>query len=92
MARLAEDHARAAMLAERLRGIGGIDLLGQHTNMVFIDVPAERLQALDAHLRTAGIRASIGYLPTLRLVTHLGIDDDGIERTAAAFARFFARD
>ena len=78
--------------AERLRGIGGIDLLGQHTNMVFIDVPAERLQALDAHLRTAGIRASIGYLPTLRLVTHLDIDDDGIERTAAAFARFFARD
>ena len=57
--------------------------------MVFIDVPADRLRALDAHLRDAGIRISIGYLPTLRLVTHLDIDDDGIERTVEAFAAFF---
>jgi threonine aldolase len=58
--------------------------------MVFIDVPVERLRALDAHLRDAGIRISIGYLPTLRLVTPLDVDDAGIERTADAFARFFA--
>ncbi|MFS8138429.1 MAG: low-specificity L-threonine aldolase [Thermomonas sp.] len=90
VARLAEDHQRAETLASRLRGIPGIDLLGQHTNMVFIDVPADRLRALDAHLRDAGIRISIGYLPTLRLVTHLDVDDDGIERTALAFSRFFA--
>ena len=89
VARLAEDHARAARLAKRLREIAGIDLLGQHTNMVFIDVPADRLRALDAHLRDAGIRISIGYLPTLRLVTHLDIDDAGIDRTVAAFATFF---
>ncbi len=91
VARLAEDHARAARLAERLRAIDGITLLGQHTNMVFIDVPAEHLRALDAHLRAAGVRISIGYLPTLRLVTHLDVDDAGIARTADAFARFFAR-
>ena len=89
VARLQQDHDRAACLAEGLRGITGIDLLGQHTNMVFIDVPADRLRALDAHLRAAGIRISIGYLPTLRLVTHLDIDDDGIERTVEAFAAFF---
>ena len=87
--RLADDHARAARLAERLGAIDGITLLGQHTNMVFIDVPAERLRALDAHLCAAGIRISIGYLPTLRLVTHLDVGDDGIDRTIAAFARFF---
>jgi len=88
--RLADDHARAARLAGGLAAIDGIDLLGQHTNMVFIDVPADRLRALDAHLREAGIRISIGYLPTLRLVTHLDVDDEGIDRTVAAFARFFA--
>ncbi len=87
--RLADDHARAARLASALGAINGITLLGQHTNMVFIDVPAERLRALDAHLREAGIRISIGYLPTLRLVTHLDVDDDDIGRTAEAFARFF---
>lgn len=88
--RLADDHARAARLAERLRAIDGLTVLGQHTNMVFIDVPVARLRDLDAHLRAAGIRISIGYLPTLRLVTHLDVDDAGIARTADAFARFFA--
>ena len=88
--RLADDHARAARLAERLRAIDGLTVLGQHTNMVFIDVPVARLRDLDAHLRAAGIRTSIGYLPTLRLVTHLDVDDAGIARTADAFARFFA--
>ena len=88
--RLADDHARAARLAERLRAIDGLTVLGQHTNMVFIDVSVARLRDLDAHLRAAGIRISIGYLPTLRLVTHLDVDDAGIARTADAFARFFA--
>ena len=88
--RLAQDHARAALLAGRLRDVSSVELLGQHTNMVFINVPAGRLPALDAHLREAGIRISIGYLPTVRLVTHLDVDDAGIERTAAAFATFFA--
>jgi len=89
--RLAEDHARAVRLADGLRDIPGVDLLGQHTNMVFVDVPAERLRELDVHLQAAHIRISIGYLPTLRLVTHLDIDDDGVQRTLEAFARFFAR-
>lgn len=90
VARLADDHARAARLAQQLDGLDGVTLLGQHTNMVFIDVPAERLADLDIHLRAAGIRISIGYLPTLRLVTHLDVDDDGVTRTAAAFRNFFA--
>ncbi|MEO6226614.1 MAG: low-specificity L-threonine aldolase [Thermomonas sp.] len=91
VARLAEDHQRAATLAGRLRDIPGVDLLGQHTNMVFINVPAERLRALDTHLCEANIRISIGYLPTLRLVTHLDVDDDGIQRTVEAFSTFFGR-
>jgi threonine aldolase len=91
VARLADDHARAARLAEGLREVAGVELLGQYTNMVFVSVPAERLHDLDVHLQAAHIRISIGYLPTLRLVTHLDIDDDGVQRTLEAFARFFAR-
>ncbi|HEY8586208.1 MAG TPA: low-specificity L-threonine aldolase [Rhodanobacter sp.] len=89
VARLADDHHRAEYLAGRLREVAGVKLLGQYTNMVFVDVPHERLRELDVHLREAGIRISVGYLPTLRLVTHLDIDDGDIERTAAAFAEFF---
>jgi threonine aldolase len=90
VARLAEDHARAARLAAGLRGIASLEVTGQHTNMLFVRVPLARLAALDAHLRGAGIRISIGTLPTLRLVTHLDVDDAGIDRTVDAFARFFA--
>jgi len=89
--RLADDHARAATLAAGLGDLPGVKLLGQFTNMVFIDVPGDRLRELDVHLRGAGVRISIGYLPTLRLVTHLDVDDEGIARTVAAFHSFFAR-
>jgi threonine aldolase len=89
VARLADDHARAKHLAAGLRGIGSLHVLGQHTNMVFVDVPADRLRELDAHLKAAQIRISIGYLPTLRLVTHLDIDDEGVERVVQAFRGFF---
>jgi threonine aldolase len=91
VARLADDHARAAILAAGLGDIPGVKLLGHFTNMVFVDVPADRLRELDVHLREAGVRISIGYLPTLRLVTHLDIDDEGIARTVDAFRRFFVR-
>ncbi len=90
VARLADDHARALALAEGLGEIPGIKLLGRFTNMVFIDVPADRLRDLDVHLRESGIRISIGYLPTLRLVTHLDVNDEGVARTVAAFRAFFA--
>lgn len=88
--RLAEDHAHAARLAEGLAGLPGVTVLGQHTNMVFVDVPAGRLRELDMHLRAASIRISIGYLPTLRLVTHLDVDGEGVARTLRAFEAFFS--
>lgn len=91
VARLADDHRRAAHLAGCLREIGGLNLLGQYTNMVFVEVPVERLPALDEHLRAQGIRISVGYMPTLRLVTHLDVDDADIERVVQAFRGFFAR-
>src|SRR3546814_6915999 len=57
--------------------------------MVFIEVPDEQLTAFKAHLEHARIRMSIGYLPHMRMVTHLDIDDAAIARTIAAFTGFF---
>ena len=89
VARLAEDHARAARLADGLRELPELVVTGQHTNMVFIEVPVARLPDFKAHMQAAGVRMSIGYLPSIRLVTHLDIDDAGIERVLAAFRAFF---
>ncbi|HZX80649.1 MAG TPA: beta-eliminating lyase-related protein, partial [Lysobacter sp.] len=86
VARLADDHRRADMLARELAAMG---LPAQaHTNMVFVDTPVERQAALKAHLAAHGIVISTGYLPTIRLVMHLDVDDDGIARTIEAFRAF----
>ena len=90
IARLAEDHARAARLADALRDFPGIEVTGQHTNMVFIDVPPAQLQALKAHMDAARVRLSIGYTPNIRMVLHLDVDDTGVQRTATALWAFFA--
>jgi threonine aldolase len=88
VARLADDHARAAALAQGLRGMPGIDVVGQHTNMVFLDVPAERTATLRQQLEASGVRIAAGYGTRVRLVTHLDIDDDAVARTIDAFANF----
>jgi len=89
IARLADDHRRAARLAEGLRGVPGIGVEGPHTSMVFVTVPGEKLAALTQHLAEAGVRIG-SRSPTIRLVTHLDIDDAGIERALAAFRAYFA--
>ncbi|MEO8742280.1 MAG: low-specificity L-threonine aldolase [Lysobacteraceae bacterium] len=88
--RLADDHARAERLAEALHDAPGISLVGQHTNMVFIDVPVDRLSAFKMHMDAAQVRLSIGYLPSIRMVTHIDIDDAGVERAIAALNAFGA--
>jgi threonine aldolase len=86
--RLADDHQRARRLADSLREIPALVIDGAHTNMVFVTLPAERVKAFGAHLQARGIRAALGG-PVLRLVTHLDVDDAGLERTLSAFREFF---
>jgi threonine aldolase len=86
--RLADDHRRAADLAAGLRDVPGITVAAQHTNMVFIDVPAPQLPELKQRMDAAYIRLSIGYTPRVRLVTHLDVDDADVARTIEAFHAF----
>ena len=88
--RMAEDRARAARLADALRDLPELVVCGQHTSMVFIDVPPERRAAFKAHMDAARVRMAIGYLPHIRMVMHLDVDDADIERTIDAFRSFFA--
>jgi len=88
--RLADDHRRAQALAQGLQGLSGLKVVAQHTNMVFIDVPQERLAALKQAMDAAAIRLSIGYTPRIRLVTHMDVDDDDVRRTIDALRQFAA--
>ncbi len=87
--RLADDHANAARLAEGLRGIDGLAVRGPFTNMVFVDLPAARVDGFARSLRDAGIVASVG--PTTRFVTHLDVDRAGIERLIDVVQGHFMR-
>jgi threonine aldolase len=88
--RLAEDHARARRLADglaQLPGVG-IDPATVDTNIVIAEVadPA----GFVARLREDGVIAGPGGAGTVRFVTHLDIDDQGIERALLAAARALA--
>jgi threonine aldolase len=83
--RLAEDHRNAERLASGLRGM---DLpVESHTNMVFVRIPAPKLDGLRDHLKTEGILVLPGT--RMRLATHLDVNAEAIDRAVAAFARYF---
>ena len=85
---LADDHRRAQQLADALREIPALQVDGPYTNMVFLTLPSERVQALEQHMRSAGIQLALRG-PVLRMVLHRDIDDAGLARTIAAFREFF---
>src|SRR5260221_7669007 len=83
--RLAKDHANAARLAE---GLKALDLpVEQHTNMVFATVPAAQAATLAEHLKQRNVLVLPGA--RMRLVTHLDVDEAGIDRALGAFGEFF---
>ena len=91
VARLADDHARAERLSEALRGLPGLDVVTQQTNMVFVEVPVARHDELRAQMEAARIRLSFGYTPAIRLVTHMDVDDAGLQRAIDALRAFAAQ-
>lgn len=79
--RLAEDHTRAARLAELLM-TAGFEVGKPQTNMVYLGV-ADAPAARDA-LAERGVAVVAVGPTTLRLVTHLDVDDAGIDVAAQA--------
>ncbi|MCB1968821.1 MAG: low-specificity L-threonine aldolase [Geminicoccaceae bacterium] len=90
IARLAEDHRRARLLADRLQGIGGlkVPLALVQTNMVFLDIEPADAEPLHRALFRNGILASI-RAPRSRLVVHLDIGDADIGKVADSIIAYF---
>ena len=88
--RLAEDHANARLLAERLAEVPGVDvdLEATQTNIVVFDVaatgrtPVELAAAADEH----GVRVVPFGNTLLRAVTHLDVTRADVERAAGVLA------
>lgn len=86
--RLGEDHARAKRLASLARDIDGIQVNEPETNILMFDILAPYLSAADvvARLRQHGVLMVEFTERRVRAVTHLDIDDEGIDRAADALA------
>jgi threonine aldolase len=88
VARLAEDHANARLLADGLARIAGVRVVAPDTNIVFAEVAKGSTEALLAHLQRRGVLAT--GLIGLRFVTHLDVDAAGMHRTVAAVSEFMS--
>ncbi|MDQ2070232.1 low-specificity L-threonine aldolase [Natronospira sp. AB-CW4] len=86
--RLADDHRRAAWLADELEATGKLAVDRSGSNILMVRPSGMAGEALAARLQDQGVRVNPG--PTLRLVTHLDIDDAAIEQTVAAFGKSLA--
>ena len=78
VARLAEDHAHARRLAEGLQGLPGVSALPPQTNIVFVDLAADRAPGAVDRLRARGVLATGLY--KLRLVSHLDVTREDVDR------------
>jgi threonine aldolase len=83
--RLGDDHERARRLAEAVASRwpeAGLDPSSVQTNVVVFRHPDAR--ALLAHLRTEGVLAGTISPGVVRLMTHVDVDDAGVERAVRA--------
>ena len=81
VARLADDHAHARRLAAGLQDLPGVSVEVPQTNIVFVDLEPARAEGVVQRLAAAGLLCTGLY--RLRLVTHLDVSADDIERAIA---------
>jgi threonine aldolase len=93
--RLAEDHARAKRLAEGLAAISPTlsDPAAVETNILFVDFAASGIGAAEWAKRLAahGVTCRPSSATRMRWVTHLDIDDAGVETALAAVAALWPK-
>ncbi|MDG4765197.1 GntG family PLP-dependent aldolase [Solwaraspora sp. WMMD406] len=84
LGRLADDHVRAARLAQALAPYGVVDPARVRTNIVRLDLSKAVVDApaLAAAARADGVGVSVVGPDAARLVTHLDVDDPAVDRAA----------
>lgn len=89
VARLQEDHDNAQWLEQQLRALG-LEMVGAsaQTNILFVRVPPAQAAALGPWMRAQGILLSAG--PVTRIVTHLDVTRQDLQRLVALWQRFMA--
>lgn len=87
LAKLADDHRRARRFAEYVDGLDGFSVVPPDTNILMIDVERDDLtpEGIVDFLESRGVWLMATGPRRLRAVTHLDVEDAGIERACEAF-------
>ena len=87
--RLHEDHARARTLARLAAEIPALRVIEPETNIVMMEItkPGETAASVVGKLQEQGVLLVEFTATRMRAVTHLDVDDDGIQRAADALAQ-----
>lgn len=87
LARLSEDHAWARRLGECVDALDGFRVVPPETNILMIDVERDDVAPAEIvhFLRERDILILATGPRRLRAVTHLDVDEEGIERACVAF-------
>jgi threonine aldolase len=88
--RLADDHAQASRLAEGLSGIPGVMVDPVHSNMVLAALPEASLAGIAEYMRSRDILILGASGGRIRMVTHLDIPEEAIDRVVDAFADYLS--
>jgi threonine aldolase len=95
VARLADDHRRARVLADAVAGIPSlaVDLETVQTNIVVIDVSGtgRSVDQCVLLLEQRGVRVVPFGRTRIRAVTHLDVDDADVDRAVSVFKQVFAK-
>jgi threonine aldolase len=86
VARLADDHANARLLAEALAAAGGLRVLPTQTNIVVAELESRSAPEVAADLSRRGVLASVMDERTLRLVTHHDVSREECAHAATVLA------
>jgi threonine aldolase len=79
--RLAEDHAHAQLLADGLQGLPGVTVARPQSNIVFVELAADKLAGIVERLARRGVLVTGDR--RLRLVTHLDVSRDEVLAASA---------
>lgn len=85
--RLAEDHENAKALAKGLSSINELQITQVNTNILWLKLQPQDVTPLADYLAENGIKAGVGE--AMRLVTHLGISPQDVEKVIGIFKRFY---
>jgi threonine aldolase len=96
VARLAEDHANARLIAEKIAGLPGIhlDLATVQSNIVIWEMAAGAPDAatIVAQARTAGVLISALGVRTVRAVTHMDVNREQCAQAGEVLDKIITRD